>query len=277
MPKYEKKGYLTNDFKIFHLIDQDRKDFSYHYHDFNKIVIFIQGNVTYCIEGKSYDLQPYDIVLVKAGEVHRPIVRDDCVYERIIIYISPDFINSYKEKDYDLSYCFSQAQLQKSSVLRINALRKSKLYQVSHELEASFNDTDYANELYRNILFLEFMIQLNRAAIHHSINYIETDDSNKKILAILAYLNEHLSNDISIDILSERFFTSKYYLMHSFKEVTGYTIGNYLSTKRLLLARELISNGMSITQACFECGFKNYSTFSRAYKKSFGVSPRALL
>lgn len=277
MPKYEKKGYLTNDFKIFHLIDQDRKDFSYHYHDFNKIVIFIRGNVTYCIEAKSYDLQPYDIVLVKAGEVHRPIVRDDCVYERIIIYISPDFINSYKEKDYDLSYCFSQAQLQKSSVLRINALRKSKLYQVSHELEASFNDTDYANELYRNILFLEFMIQLNRAAIHHSINYIETDDSNKKILAILAYLNEHLSNDISIDILSERFFTSKYYLMHSFKEVTGYTIGNYLSTKRLLLARELISNGMSITQACFECGFKNYSTFSRAYKKSFGVSPRALL
>lgn len=214
---------------------------------------------------------------MKAGEVHRPIVRDDCVYERIIIYISPDFINSYKEKDYDLSYCFSQAQLQKSSVLRINALRKSKLYQVSHELEASFNDTDYANELYRNILFLEFMIQLNRAAIHHSINYIETDDSNKKILAILAYLNEHLSNDISIDILSERFFTSKYYLMHSFKEVTGYTIGNYLSTKRLLLARELISSGMSITQACFECGFKNYSTFSRAYKKSFGVSPRALL
>ena len=61
--------------------------------------------------------------------------------------------------------------------------------------------------------------------------------------------------------------------MHSFKEETGYTIGNYVTMKRLRYARELILGGMPVTQACFECGFQSYSTFSRAYKKNFGISP----
>ena len=63
----------------------------------------------------------------------------------------------------------------------------------------------------------------------------------------------------------------------AFKEQTGYTIGNYLSTKRLLLAKDLIAEGAPITEVCYACGFKNYSTFSRAYKKSFGEAPRESL
>ncbi len=273
MAEYEKQGYLNQDFRLFHLTDEKQRDFSYHYHDFSKIVIFIRGDVTYCVEGKSYELSPYDLVLVNTGEVHRPIVHSSRTYERIIVYISPDFLRSYKQADYDLGLCFIKSAHEKSNVLRIPSLKKSKLYQVCRELEASFLDTDYANELYRNILFLEFMILLNRAAAHNTLDFHVTADANDKILSVLAYLNEHLTDDISIDKLSELFFTSKYYLMHSFKAETGYTIGSYLSTKRLIHAKELIRGGMPVTQACYECGFKNYSTFSRAYKKNFGVPP----
>ena len=77
MDNYEKSGYLTGDFKMFHLIDTERKEINFHYHDFNKILLFIQGDVTYCIEGCSYQLMPYDIVFVQAGEVHRPIINSD--------------------------------------------------------------------------------------------------------------------------------------------------------------------------------------------------------
>lgn len=277
MEKYEKRGYLNSDFKMFHLIDKEPKNFNYHYHDFNKIIIFIRGNVTYTIEGKSYELKPYDIVLVNSGEVHKPIINEECIYERIIIYISPEFINSYKKSNYDLSYCFIKSQSEKSNVLRLDSIRKSKLYQVSRELEQAFTDNDYANELYYNILFLEFMIHLNRATIHNFINYVETNYSNKKIIEIIDYLNCHLTESLSIDMLSETFYMNKYYLMHSFKEETGYSIGTYLSTKRLLLAKQLIQTGTPITAACYDCGFKNYSTFLKAYKKSFHDSPRKLL
>ena len=142
------------------------------------------------------------------------------------------------------------------------------------ELEQSLDSTEYAYELYHNLLFLEFMIELNRVAIHDGIEYLANSSSNKKMIDVIDYLNEHLTDDISIDFLADTFFLSRYHLMHAFKEETGYTIGNYLTTKRLLLARDLIQQGKTITNVCYECGFRNYSTFSRAYKKNFGSSPR---
>ena len=73
MPEYKKVGYLTADFKMFHLKDEEMRTFHYHYHDFHKILILLNGDVTYCIEGRSYDLKKNDIVLVHAGEVHCPL------------------------------------------------------------------------------------------------------------------------------------------------------------------------------------------------------------
>ena len=92
MKKYEKTGYLHHDFKIFHLTDHEMSAYDFHYHDFHKLLFFLSGNVTYCIEGKSYQLTPGDLVLVRAGEVHRPVIHDTTPYERMIIYVSPDFL-----------------------------------------------------------------------------------------------------------------------------------------------------------------------------------------
>lgn len=274
MPEHKKVGYLTSGFKIFHLKDRERRDFSYHYHDFHKILILLSGDVTYCVEGRSYDLQPNDIVLINAGEVHRPIIRSDSIYERIIIYVSPDFLSEYQETDNDLSLCFRQAGAEQAHVLRFQSPLSARLDNAIQALDCARDDHDYACKLHQKLLFLSFMIQLNRAAIHNNIEFIGNSPSDEKMIAILSYLNEHLTEDISIDMLSSRFFLSRYYLMHAFKAQTGYTIGGYLSTKRLILAKELIAKGTPITEVCYACGFKNYSTFSRAYKKSFGESPR---
>jgi AraC-like DNA-binding protein len=153
-------------------------------------------------------------------------------------------------------------------------MEKSKLFQVCQELEHSFADHAFAKALYQKILFLEFMIQLNRTAILNNINYLDSAKDNTKLIQIIDYINEHLSEEISIDTLSAQFFLSRYYLMHFFKEETGYTIGNYITEKRLLLAKDLVQKGSSITQACYQSGFKNYSTFSRAFKKVFNTLPK---
>lgn len=274
MPEYKNAGYLNTRFKMFHLRDRDRKDFSYHYHDFHKILILLNGDITYCIEGRSYELLPNDIVLVSAGEVHRPIINSDGIYERIIIYVSPDFLSNYETPENDLGLCIRRAAAEQSHVLRFQNTRSGKLDSAIRALDSSLNDADYASSLHRELLFLEFMIQLNRAALHNGITFIGNSPSDEKIVAVLDYLNGHLTEDISINSLSARFFLSRSYLMHAFKDQTGYTIGNYLSTKRLFLAKKLITEGMPITEVCYACGFKNYSTFSRAYKKNFGEAPR---
>ena len=274
MGQYIKKGYLNSEFRLFHLTDQETREVKYHYHDFDKITIFIKGHVTYTIEGKSYELSPYDIVLVRHNDIHRLVVDNSQIYERIIVYISPNFMNAYKTDSYDLSYCFQKAEEEHSNVLRIPSLKNSSLFQSITRLEKSFSDDGYASDLYRQVLFLEFMIHLNRAARKNRLEFIDTDNCNTKILDILQYINENLNHDLNIDILSDHFYISKYYMMRLFKQEPGYTLGHYISQKRLLLAKELILTGVSGTQACFDCGFKDYSTFSRAYKKFFHESPR---
>lgn len=274
MKSNEKTGYLEDDFRIFHLVDRGRREFEAHYHDFCKILILLRGNVSYTVEGRSYDLKPYDIVLVNAGDIHRPVILDNSTYERIIFYVSKQFLSSYKDENYDLSYCFERAGKEHSDVLRVNNMEKSKLYMVCMELEHSFSDHLFANELYQRILFLEFMIQLNRTAIYNQVDYLNSGTVDSKLAEILRYINENLTEDITIDHLSSSFYLSRYYLMHYFKEGTGYTIGKYITEKRLMLAKNLVRSGCSVTEACYRSGFKNYSAFSRAFKKTFNTIPR---
>lgn len=277
MDAYNKRGYLNSDFKMFHLTDQISTEFEFHYHEFHKITIFISGNVQYFIEGKTYSLEPYDIVLVNRNDIHRVQVDPSVPYERIIVYISPGFMEAYRTDHYDLSYCFEKAKKEHSNVLRIHALEKSSLFKVTNRLERSFSDTEYAGDLYRQILFLEFMIHLNRAALKNRAEFLDTNLYNPKIVNLIQYINQHLTDSLTMDDLSARVYLSKYYMMRLFKAETGYTIGNYITYRRLLLARSLILKGIPITQACLSSGFQDYSTFSRAYKAEFQEPPRSLL
>ncbi|WP_394924591.1 AraC family transcriptional regulator [uncultured Robinsoniella sp.] len=273
MPDYEKRGYLESEFRLFHLTDRKEQDFQFHYHDFDKIIIFIDGNVNYIIEGKSYHLKPYDIILVNHNEIHKPDIDHQVPYERIIVYLSPGFIHSYKTDTYDLSECFCRTKESHSNVLRIHSLERSTLFHAIMNLESAFSDNGYANELYRQVLFLEFMIHLNRAVCEDHLDYLHTNACNEKIIDILNYINANLSEDLSIDALASRFYISKYHMMRLFKEHTGYTVGSYINHKRLLSAKEMVALGYPVTQICYDCGFKDYSTFSRAFRKLFGSSP----
>lgn len=271
---FNKAGYLNDNFRLFHLADSEPLPVSYHYHDFYKVFLLLKGEVTYYIEGKSYDLKPYDLVLINAGELHKPVIHHS-FYERIILYISPDFLEHYKESGDFLDSCFTNAAKNHSHVLRVELFAKSRLYETLNELETALSQNEFASNLYQNTLFLQFLILLNRASMDsYSSVYVPNSHCNSKILPILEYIAEHLVDDLSVDSLSSKFYMSRYYLMHLFKKETGYSVANYISTKRLLHARALIQNGASVTEACFASGFKNYSTFSRAYKKLFHLSAR---
>lgn len=274
MPKYQKRGYLYTNFKLFHLTDHSLEEPDYHYHDFNKVIIFIKGRISYMIEGRSYDLQPYDIILVNQNHIHKPFIDTSVPYERIIIYISRDFMNTYKTVDYDLGYCFQKAKEDASYVLRVPNNKNTTLLASTAKLAASFHDKEYANELKQQLDVLEFMIHLNRASLQNRFDYVSTSSHNQKILDIMEYINTHLSENITIDTISEHFFISKYYMMRSFKEETGYTLLDYITMKRMVHAKQLIAQDLPLTEVALDCGYNGYSTFYRAFKKFYQQSPR---
>ena len=235
----EKTGYLKEDFRLFHINDQTKKDFSYHYHDFHKIIVFISGKVTYHIEGKAYHLKPRDILLVSQGAIHKPEIDPSVPYERYIFWIRDDL--SCQE----LNTCFQKANDRSFNLVRADSALQERLKDLLPEIEQTLQNKHFGDPVLRDALFTQFMI----------------------------YINRNLSENLSIDQLAERFFFSKYHMMRKFKNETGYTIHNYITSKRLLMARSLISQGIPVIKAAQASGFHDYTTFVRAYKKQFGKAP----
>lgn len=271
--RIEKQGYLYDDFRMFHIRDDKERMYEYHYHEFYKVLIFISGNVTYNIEGKSYKLKPYDIVLVNQHEIHKPEVITSEPYERIIFYISKEYLEQHKKAEYDLANCFLLAVQEHSDVLRFPAMVNTQLMELVGKIEENGHSNAYANKLYANVLFMEFMIILNRACFQEKNCFSHNITYNQKMIDLLKYINSHLKEELSIDELAEHFYISKYHMMRQFKAETGYTIHQYITEKRVLEARNMILAGVSATRACYECGFRDYSTFSRAFKSRIEKKP----
>ena len=264
----EKTGYLKEDFRLFHINDQTKKDFSYHYHDFHKIIVFISGKVTYHIEGKAYHLKPRDILLVSQGAIHKPEIDPSVPYERYIFWIRDDL--SCQE----LNTCFQKANDRSFNLVRADSALQERLKDLLPEIEQTLQNKHFGDTVLRNALFTQFMIYINRIFLRTSSSPDKkTYSSDTQVEQPLKYINRNLSENLSIDQLANRFFFSKYHMMRKFKNETGYTIHNYITSKRLLMARSLISQGMPVMKAAQASGFHDYTTFVRAYKKQFGKAP----
>ena len=108
--QYEERGYLKEPFRLFHLADGRGEYIEYHYHAFHKIIILLAGKAGYAVEGERYELSPGDFVLVGRGSIHRPVVAAGDYYERMILYIAPEYLRSLTAGDCDPSECFRRAQ-----------------------------------------------------------------------------------------------------------------------------------------------------------------------
>ena len=273
MDRYEKTGYLREPFRLFRLKDKAVGEMSLHYHDFYKIFVFYGGNVTYMVEGKSYVLEPGDIVLVNRYDIHKPTVDASAAYERSILYISAECLESCRAQGYDPFLCFTQAAERKSYVLRIEDFAQSRAGTLLARMESGREQYGWERE--QTLLFELFLLELNRFCAEGGQEREKRPGAvyNRKVIDLLSYLQEHLFEDISIDTLAKTFYISKYHMMRKFKEETGYSMHQYILEKRIQAARSLILTGVPATVASTECGFKDYSTFSRACKKILGKMP----
>lgn len=260
---YEKQGYLTEDFKLFHIKDYSDKQYDFHYHDFYKIIFFLKGDVTYCIEGKNYELLPRDLVLVSKAEIHKPVISPDSEYERYVLYLSTSFLNS----DYRLRECFDKALSAHTGVLRINPAESDKLTEMLSNAERILKAEDYGHDLYARLLIMEALLRISESVHKNGIDFSGKVVFDAKIVQACDYINENLSTDLSIDNLAERLFISKYYFMRLFKEQTGYSVHKYILEKRIIYTKKLVEEGEKVTTACQKAGFKDYSTYLRAKKK----------
>ena len=273
---FSREGYLHENYRLFHLRDQLGQERDFHFHDFDKIVIHLSGRVDYLVERMTCHMRPGSVLLVKSHTIHKAIIDQSVPYERIILYLS----GKYAERtipNAGLMECFERADKQGHYLLTPDADSWARLRHLMDELEQAGSDSQFGAQALRDTLVIQSLILINRVSLNSSEpDEIPAPQYDPKISDTLSFINENLAADLTVERLAERVFLSKYHFMRFFKAETGSTVHAYVRQRRLLYAAHLIRTGVPVNKAAVESGFRDYSTFFRAFRESFGVSPNQL-
>ncbi len=254
-------------FSIKHAVDDDpmQRDFPMHAHSHFELLYFVSGDITFLVEGSSYRPKPQDLLVFDIAETHRVVVNSAERYERIVLQFEKNFFADIDPQG-TLLAAFTSRKVGEGNIIPPQA---------------------FSDDLWRKCIFrLAQKEAPSRAEVYpyllpllKEIGSIETaaqKESGEMPLqsAIIRYVNEHIAQDLSPAEVAKRFYLSRTALYQLFKEATGTGIHNYINVKRLIIAREMLKSGESPTKVYEKCGFKDYTTFFRAYKAHFAVSPK---
>jgi AraC-like DNA-binding protein len=265
------------DFEIFHYQDRSPTDIEVHHHDFYEIYFFLSGNVEYRVEGRSYLPQPGDLILVNPTELHQLItVSEDSAYERIVLWINKSYLEGFSSPELSLTRCFDNTLPTHTNLLHLTPAQHADIRLKLVSLIREHYGVDYGNELCAQSILIQLLVELNRLAAGAQPKQ-EQGDSSSLVSQIMAYISEHYNEEISLDGLAQLFYMSKYHLSHEFSRVVGTSVYRYINLKRLLIARQMLSNGVAPGVVYTHCGFGDYANFYRAFKAQYGISPRACM
>jgi AraC-like DNA-binding protein len=266
---------VTPDFEFFHYRDESTMEIEYHNHDFYEIYFFISGAVTYMIEGKSYKLQPGDVLLINNKELHKPVIEPGEAYERFVIWVNPEFLMKHSTEECDLTRCFETSSGGRHNILRPSAEVHDTILRTLTRFERACNIQLLGNTILKNIYLIELVVFLNRALKEPSGKEMEIDiEYSEKVSSVIRYINDNLGSSLTLDFLASKFYLSKYHLLREFKRHVGYSIHQYIQRKRLILAKSLLKEGLQVTEVSARCGFGDYSNFIRSFKQAYGLSPK---
>lgn len=244
----------------------DCVSFPLHSHDGYELYFFIRGDCEYIVEGITYPLYPHDLIIINSGEMHRVQHRSSSVYERIVISLSPEFFKEMQCESYE--NLFSQKAIGRNSKINHRNAENIGLADAFMRLDRYSRDLGCEAAVIKCVIVEILHIIANMK--------ISSDDAceNKLVSSVIEYINDNLTNPLSLQKIASEFFISKYHLCRIFKAETGLTVINYINQKRITNVKKLCALGMNISRACLESGFSAYSTFYRAYVKEYHQKPK---
>ncbi|WP_219837092.1 AraC family transcriptional regulator [Paenibacillus sp. R14(2021)] len=259
--------------KFLHATRQPPFNIHFHLHQGCEIFFLIRGDVNYFVDKTVYPLQIGDLIITNEHEIHKPALTTDALYERVTIEFNPALIGLFQTEQLRLMQCFYDRPAGEYNKITLNEQEKSALA----GLFAKYNDTLKHPFPEAPFIKLGCLIEI-LVLVQRCFNANKDKDRGKempaRLIPVLDFLDLHLAEDLSLERLEGLFYFSKYHLSRLFKKHTGSTIHEYIVYKRIALAKKLLKEGSSVTEACIDAGFNDYSGFLRMFKKKVGVLPK---
>ncbi|MFZ7946462.1 MULTISPECIES: AraC family transcriptional regulator [Bacillaceae] len=264
----------------------DSYSIQFHSHHEYEIYFFCGGDCKYLISNRIYELHPGDIILLDGMTLHKPNPNIESTYTRSMLHFSPawmaeiasvlgipDLLDPFKKLNnfllrtgYNESGQYIDGQMKKIAGL------------LAHEDE-EMQRTGIKNDLLEAEVKLELVQLLLRIykMSQQELAHVTSKKTEKEVHAeaIASWIKDHYAEKVNLDRISTELNLSKYYTSHVFKEVTGFTVMEYVMGCRLNQVKFLLEMepNLTLSEVSSAAGFESIAHFSRYFKEKVGVTP----
>ena len=246
-----------------------KSNFSSHYHDCHELFYVTKGKADFIIGSKTYTAQPFQIIIISRYENHSVhILSDD--YERYTLRISPN--TAADNPEFQSLYSVLENRPESFCHVTDVSVKKDYFDALFAKLKGEFDSaSEYRVEM-SDMYLRQILIGLFR--LEPSLFSSACDETAKIIQNIQSKFQKDCAKKYSLFTLSSQYGISIYHLSHQFKNVTGYSVMNYLLSCRIANAKRLlVKTALDIGDIAGECGFNDSANFSRKFKEETGCSP----
>ena len=225
----------------------------------------------YLVGSNRYRLQKGDIILVPPGMSHRPLL-PDCMkepYLRDVLWLNTDFMkflkNTFPAEDLH--------QITHTHLIRTAGSQWEFLGEKFRQgvLESEARDVGWEAAVVANSI--QLIVQLRRAVLNRTAREMKAEKP-ELLDQVMAYIEENLAAKISLAEVSKHFYVSESTVSQLFRKKMGVSFYRCVTQRRLISAKNLIQRDTPLEAVAEQTGFSDYSTFYRAFKSEFGISPR---
>ena len=208
----------TKTFSIAHLYKEE-KAMEMHIHDCCELYYSISGGKQFLIDNRFYSFAPGDLFIINQYESHKLTQIDNQLHERIVLSVHPDFVRKISTPETDLAHCFTKRERSFQHKLSLNKeYQKRFLYYINKITSAR----GYAHDIIEQAAFMELMVMINTLSDTNAEPVADTGYKyNHQVDDILTFINQNISQPLTVEQLAENFFLSESYICRIFKQATG--------------------------------------------------------
>ena len=264
---------VSRDFEVYYYEEFPQQKLPDHTHDYYEFYLFLEGDVTMHILGAVHKLRYGDVVIIPPFTQHHVEIGSFAVpYRRFVFWVSRDYLDELSASSADYSYAAEYVASSGEHVFHNDMISFSTLQTKIFYLLEEMHSERFGRQCKISLGIDDLILDLNRL-IYEQRN-AAAGSSQDISRSILSYIDEHLDEDLSLQKLADALYLNKYYISHIFKEDIGMPIHQYIVKKRVLACHDAITRGDKITEVWRTFGFSDYSSFYRAFKAEYKLSPR---
>lgn len=265
--------HFTNSTLSSHGCTEETIHFAPHLHNHFELNLFLQGDIRFFIDGETFKPTHGDLFLMNNTQIHGPKIMSNSTYERAIIHFSPKMVQTFSNQTTELLNIFHQKK-----GLHLSEEEISEFVTITDKLVELERDgmEEFGNNLLQQAYLAQILVMINRNKYRkvQEDSFLINHELSPLMQEIIQFIQKHLDQHISLAMIEKSFKLNKHYLNRMFKKELDTSIYSFIQLNKISLAKKLLHEEMDVNTVCEQLGYKDYTTFARAFKRVTNLSPK---